>query len=82
MKRIELCLVFFISGISTTLLIYIIFLPESPRWDLCKGNIESAKKTFQRIAKSNGIDISQTNFEHHFDCLKQQIIQSKDDQQL
>ena len=64
------------------MLIYIIFLPESPRWDLYKGNIESAKKTFQRIAKTNGIDISQTNFEHYFECLKQKIIKSKDDQQM
>ena len=52
------------------------FLPESPRWDLYAGNTEKAKNTFLRIAKTNGIDISKTNFQRYFEILKDQTVKS------
>ena len=56
---------------------YFIFLPESPRWDLYAGNTEKARNTFLRIAKTNGIDISQTNFQRYFEILKDQTVKDK-----
>ena len=29
-------------------------LPESPRYDLLNGNVESMKKTLEKVAKDNG----------------------------
>ena len=67
----------FFLGFSCALLTYFIFLPESPRWDLYGGNTEKARNTFLRIAKTNGIDISQTNFQRYFEILKDQTVKDK-----
>ena len=71
---------FIFSVLSVGLLLYFILVPESPRWDLNNHKIDRAKKTFLHIAKRNGIDVKQTNFEKYFSILRDRL--EKEEKQL
>ena len=71
---------FMFSVLSIGLILYFILVPESPRWDLNNHKIDRAKKTFLQIAKRNGIDVKQTNFEKYFSILRDRL--EKEEKQL
>ncbi|CAG2113816.1 unnamed protein product [Medioppia subpectinata] len=46
-------------------------IPESPRWLLCKGDLNTTKQSLMKCAKINGQDV--TNFEQQFGELEKHI---------
>ncbi|CAG5134163.1 unnamed protein product [Candidula unifasciata] len=44
---------------SVFFLLYIFIIPESPRWLISKGRREEASKVIQRIARGNGVTLSE-----------------------
>lgn len=46
-----------LSGVpAVIMLLGLIFMPESPRWLVGKGNVERAKKVLKRIRKSDDVE--------------------------
>lgn len=46
-----------LSGVpAVIMLLGLIFMPESPRWLVSKGNVERAKKVLKRIRKSDDVE--------------------------